>query len=274
MRRIHRYLFYCLMAGTIAVGTVGCATQKDVRRIVAETNAAMMSPYLDKAGENKRNDWKDPVEKIDRLIAANPDQKTLVNHLRVRQAMLLTVYQRGNLAKERWKLIDGNALTTERDKALYNNWPMLVWWYKRAPDPAALDEMEQRKAINGMNNLNSTIKNLKSMDVLIYLSTIQAQMALKLSNDADVSSEEMKKRVSANMVADLQRYVETFTEEDHTWVQENPKTAITADGMIIGDFRNRVWLREMIRQFLNTAENLGLSQPPEWKPEWIKELVF
>ena len=108
-----------LLAATALMFAGGCATQRQVSIAVAESNAALVSPFLDRAQPGGSGDtWKEAVSKLDRLIAAHPAEKTLVNHLKVRQAMLLTVNRQDSLASMRWKDIDPGALKTERDRAL------------------------------------------------------------------------------------------------------------------------------------------------------------
>ncbi len=74
-----------------------------------------------------------------RAALKNHTAETLVNHLRVRQAMLLTVNGQYNLAEQRWKDVDGSALTNARDKNLYRNSETIVWWYRRAKIQEPLD---------------------------------------------------------------------------------------------------------------------------------------
>jgi len=38
---------------------------------------------------------------------------------------------------------------------------------------------------------------------------------------------------------------------------------------LMADFRNRVWLREMIRNYKITAQALELPPALAWKPDWI-----
>jgi len=40
----------------------------------------------------------------------------------------------------------------------------------------------------------------------------------------------------------------------------------------MADFRNRVWLREMIRNFKTTAQELELPSSLAWNPDWVAEL--
>jgi len=269
---IARRLMPCLLAVLLIAGLAGCATKQEVTHIVADTNAAFVSPYLEAPKTaRKGNAWKEPVERIDRLIAQYPDQKKLVNHLRVRQAMLLTVYEQGNLAEERWKAVEDNELTTERDQSLHACWRYLVWWYKRAGIFDPLDAKEMQKAEKALSKLDETMKNVgQGSDIHIYLGTIRAQIALKIANDSDVSTPENEAQVQKNLVASLEAYALLFDQqEDKDWIENNKNT----DGRelrSIKDFRYRIWLREMIKGYKETARSFGMQ--PIWKPDWVNNL--
>ena len=281
MKNTRHYLTFYLVPLFLAAGILGCATTMDVRRIVAQSNAAMIAgPPIDKAGVASSDTWQDAVGQIDRIIAENPDQSTLVNHLRVRQALLLTVYQQGNLAEQRWKLVDGSALTTERDKNLYENWDALVWWYKRAPNPDIFDDTEKGKARNFMVKLGSAIDNTDSHELQVYLATLRAQMALKLDGSADPLTAEQMTNLHTDLAAHLEALVNVFTPEEHTWVQANPNTDI-ADHLSVSEIRNRVWLRSLIKAYVEiahdyrqTAARFGLPEQPAWEPAWVRALNF
>jgi len=276
MMLMRRLFIICLAAALASTGLSACVTQQQVREIVAESNAAMITPYLEVPGRkaSDSDDWKDSVTRIDQLIAANPDQKTLVNHLRVRQAMLLTVYKQSNLAEQRWKDVDYSALTNARDKSLYENRESLVWWYKRSADGTPLSDDEIKRGRQGKQELTTTLANLKDKSIILYLATIEAQISLRLANEADVSSAEKQAIVAGEMVWGLEQYVNHFSEQDQQWVRNNPTTTDISGATGIADFRNRVWLREVIKAFQTTAANLELSDHIVWMPAWIGDIEF
>lgn len=249
----------------------GCVTQQQVKEIVAESNAAMVSPSLNVPGGEQGASWKDAVNKIDQLIASNPDQPILVNHLRVRQAMLLTVNRQDSLASARWKQIDGSALTTERDVALFKNNECLVWWYKRAFNPDPLDKHERQKTEDNIKSLQTSIDGLQFPGTRIYFGTIRAQMDLNLLTGSPIDTQERKQVVVKDLSDALEKYVVLFPEADTQWVQNNWETDLMPDGMTIEDLRNASWLRQMIREFTNYAKARKLDGV-DWKPEWIGKL--
>jgi hypothetical protein len=266
---LRRLFILCIAVTVFSIELSGCATEQQVREIVTNTNVAMLSPYLELPGNTKSNGndgWKNAIMDIDRLIAANPGQTTLVNHLRVRQAMLLTVNGQYNLAEQRWLDVDGSALTNERDKSLYENSETIVWWYRRAKiqEPLELDVARRHK-----QGLDPGIEALQDPSIRIYLATLQAQIALRLANDADVSDPLKQSEVARTMVTDLQQYVQHFSPEDQQWVINNPNRNMMAAETLMADFRNRVWLREMIRNYKITAQALELPPALAWKPDWI-----
>jgi len=261
MKHSFKFLVVLLLTAWIS----GCVTTSDVREAVATTNAAMVSPALDPPGNQASGAWEDPVAQIDRIIQNNPGETTLVNHLRLRQAMLLTVFEQGNLAAERWKQINPSALKTERDRSLYENRDALVWWYRRAPSLEPLDNQEKERANEYVSQLTSSIAEITNEEVKGYLGTIRAQMDLRLANDADVSTDALEQQVSDEMANDLEAYVEVFSPEVGAWVRDNPAIDVS-EGVNISDLRQRILLRQMIKEFRETSERLGLS--PGWRPAW------
>jgi hypothetical protein len=270
MRYVTKTKVFTLSIGIIALFFFsGCVTQQQVKAIVAESNAAMVSTSLLTIPNGEQGEtWKDVDNKIDQLIASNPDQPILVNHLRVRQAMLLTVNKQDSLAKVRWGQIDGSALTTERDKALLKNNECLAWWYKRASNADPLDQKERQKTEGYIKNLQESIDGLKSPDIRIYLGTIRAQMDLKLLTSSKIDTPERRKTVVKGLSDGLERYVNLFSEADAQWAKNNWETDIMPEGMTITDLRNASWLRQMIREFKNSAKERNLDEVV-WKPEWI-----
>jgi len=240
----------------------GCVTQQEVKAIVAETNAAAISPYLDRptgTGRQPATEWQEAVKRIDRLIEAHPDQATLVNHLRVRQAMLLTVNGQNNLALERWNLVIAEALDSERDKRLHALHEALVWAYKNLKLTAGVDIAD---ASSRLDSFKTKTKDVEEYDLKIFLHTIRAEIALKLANSYDEDTDEAI--VEDLLAQELEVYIDAFKQADKDWVKDNPTTDLSS-AMTIQDIRRRVWLREIIK--LYRAEGDGLS--PKWSPPWV-----
>lgn len=78
--------------------------------------------------------------------------------------------------------------------------------------------------------------------------------------------------VANTMLRDLERYVQYCSSDDRQWVIDNPNSNVMEGEVLMADFRNRVWLREMIRSFKTTAQELELPSSLAWKPDWVAEL--
>ena len=206
MRRVHRSwlpLLPLLLAGLLAL-TAGCVTKRAVEEIVGRTNAAMVSPYLDRADGDQPGGADKALAEIDRLIQAYPDNAVLVAHLRVRQAMVLTVQKHSALAEERWKQVSEGELKSERDKALYTSREVLVWAYRRLPVRAPLDANEKAEAKKHFLTLDEALEPVETPDISIYLNTIRAQIALKLANSMDEENE--KAEIEKLLAKSLDKY--------------------------------------------------------------------
>ena len=77
----------------MAFALSGCATTNEVKDIVYQSNAAMLTggPIDGMGGDNPN--WKDEVDRIESFITAHPDADITNAALRVRQGMLLAVFQ-------------------------------------------------------------------------------------------------------------------------------------------------------------------------------------
>jgi hypothetical protein len=272
MRSIRRPWAHTLSIGILALLLFGgCVTQQQVKAIVAESNAAMVSPPLNIPEGEQGASWREAVTRTDQLIASNPDQPVLVNQLRVRQAMLLTVNRRDSLAEACWKRIDGSALRTERDAALYEHHACLVWWYRRASIAAPLDRRERPKAEGFVRNLSGSIHGLETRSVRIYLGTIRVQMELKLLNSSRINTPERRQAVVEGLADALEGYVGLFSEAHTQWVQDHWETDLMPEAMTVTELRHASWLRRMIREFKVLADQRNL-EAVVWRPAWIREL--
>lgn len=247
----------------------GCVTQREVKLAIAESNAAMISPFLDipkRSPSSPQEGWKEAIKKMDLLIDVNPDHPVLVNQLRLRQAMLLTVNKKDALAQQRWNTIDASSLKTQRDKALFETRNALVWSYKTLPSVGSISSQVSDPYVS---EFDDAIGKVKSSDVGIYLSTIRAQIQLKVVshlNEEDASEAAVATKLLASS---LKTFIQAFSDEDRKWVQ----TSSGADKeleMSITDFRERIWLRDIIRAYVNEAEYRGYE--PKWDPEWVVDL--
>jgi hypothetical protein len=251
---------WALLVALLALSA--CATRGQVEAIVAESNAALVSPYVDIAGEGG-GDWEESVRDIDRFIDAHADNPTLVNHLRVRQAMLLTANGKRNLADQYWDLVQRDALSSERDRSLKDVGKHLSWWYQTAPDPAYLEPADAAAARTAFSTaLESTTEGT---DIRIYLSTIRAQLEVRMARDSQL------KPPQAELPASLERYIDAIG-ADQGWITtlEGLEEQDLASARAIKAFRYRIWLRELIGAYKRVAEDLELSMDEvDWAPDWV-----
>lgn len=265
-----RFVLALLIAGV--AGFAGCATTKEVREIVAQSNAAMV--MVDVPGLETEKDpddpdrWKAPVERIERLIAQHPDQPGLVAALRVRQAMLLTVYGQFAAANEAWSMVGDTGALGARDRALHALHSDLVWWFERAPDPRFGNEQVAR-AGHAVARFASICDGLpEGSDIRFYLETMRALIALKAANSVNTTGNpERQQQVGADLVAALQRLEARYDDADEAWVKANGAAEADAHDQPLARLRARVWLLETIRAYRQVAADKGLS--PAWEPEWL-----
>jgi hypothetical protein len=247
-----------LLAGVLVLST-GCVTKRDVEEIVVGTNAALVSPYLNRTGEDASG-GETALADIDRLIRSHPDNPVLVNHLLVRQAMVLTIQKKSALAEQRWGRVQSAELKSERDRALYASREALVWAYHRLPESSPLDANEMTLARSHIDELDGALASVETPDIAIYLHTIRAEIALKLADSMDEDRD--KARITELLTTSLETYAESFAVEDRAWVRANFGQASSAAELSIQQFRQRIWLRDLMKAYLEQANGFGLS--PEW----------
>lgn len=262
-QRSHRRWALARNALLLTLALLGaCATRGQVEAIVAESNAAMVGGYVDVPGQPGA-DWEESIRDLDRFIDAHPDNATLVNHLRVRQAMLLTANGSRNLADQYWDLVDRDALDSERDRALKDVGQHLSWWYQAAPDRARLDPGEASAARTA---LSSTLEiTTPGSDIRIYLGTILAQLEVRMARDSQLEPAETE------LPAALERYIDAIDAEAG-WITalEGLDQEDLASARGIKAFRYRIWLRELIGAYKRAAEDLDLPEDElDWAPDWV-----
>ena len=264
-----RPLRLLLVAGALLFNN-GCVTSRQVQSIISESNAAMVTPFLGEPGGAAGGDsWRGAVTKIDQLIAAHPGEATLVNHLKVRQAMILTVNRQDSLAELRWQGVDRARLQTDRDRALYDCRATLVWWYKRAAQSSALAGGEKTQALAGLDEFTRSIAATTDPETKILLGTARAQISLKLANQARVITDADRQAVARDLADALSSFVGLFSPDEVEWVRLNKTADLpVVDLEMLATLRHRVWLRRMIGEYRKTAA--GQEVDPAWAPNWIQ----
>ena len=275
MARLGNRFLIVVLAAALATG---CVTTREVKGIVAETNAAMVdAPRFEQPGGNSGDGWREPVGRIDRLIAKHPDETVLVNTLMVRQAMLLTVYGQDALADEVWGRIEervgatpsANDLPTTRDRTFFALRDQLVWWFVRAGGGAFdLTNEEIAPRIGAFEEACDELP--EGDDTRLYLETMRANVELKLAHSSPVGTQPQKDAVRKRMVDSLARLHTAFAEDPEGWVEKNFAGTTPAQDMPLYFLRHLAAYRDLIRAYRSSASRLGLDAT--WAPAWINDL--
>lgn len=258
-----RFATALLTAVVLSLGA-GCATEQQVKQIVDESNARLAASMLPDAGlapDGKRAaETGDPARRIDDVIAAHPDQKALASSLRVRQGVIYLNQGSYNLAAAAFDSADPAQLFTDRDRALKELAPHLVWWYRTAsitPMPTA----ELGRAEVAMQAMKEqTAKRSASPDVRDWIAETGAWIGLAyFAGTPDASRQ---KSVLENTIND---YSVIFTAADLTWLCTPSKADATVP---LPDLRRRLRAQPIIEQSAKYAKLLGTNRPT------FREAVF
>jgi len=269
--------------------TAGClATKQDVREAVDESNKAIASTIafntvalipdseLTLQPNENNTTWQKSIEQMDLIIASNPDQGILINHLRVRQAMLLTIYRQDNFAREKWKLVEVDKLVTERDRKLQENSEVLVWWYKRSANPQNLSvNFEIPKALDFIQNMDASINSTQNHDMKIYLAAIRAQLALRVLRGTPTGNKTELIDKQNQLVKDLEQFVNAYDQQEIDWLRNNPNFE-SGDSIPVYELRNIFWLSSIINRYMNydkCIQERPYNIPKAvWSPEWLNNI--
>lgn len=221
LRFIARQASVWLLVPALAAGLcAGCATTQQVKSIVAESNAAMLAAQLpdvglasDPAANVKLPDPAAVSKKIDDFIAAHPDQKVAASALRVRQAILLIVHGKYELARAAFA--EATDLKTDRDKALKAVSESIIWWWQHS----AVDQWTspvRAEARQHLAKLDGEIAKVQqSPDIRDYLAETRARLGLQLAKKLQIA--EGKRDVFMDT---LNHYGAIFTPDDVTALRD------------------------------------------------------
>ena len=282
-----------VLAGALAPG---CATTKQVRSIVAETNMLMVAPDL-YPGPGEGDGWKEVSKRIDALIAQNADQKPLVASLRARQALLLTTFKQDALAREAWKQVDRDQLKTDRDRAFYLLSDELIWWFKFAPSAGTLgnnewgkrlgpadiakDRWPKNEKLSGIefNRNESTVERFEwvcdalsvGSDTRLYLEVMRANIVLRAITDAEVHEQLAREKLAKYAVWSVERLVRAFDASGQEWLKTNlSSTSLPSDAKLVSALRplsqGRIVMKETRHQADEHSPKIEIAK---WKPDWV-----
>ena len=219
---LRRMASWCALAAVVVALGAGCATTGSVKSIVAESNAAILAAQLpdlelggDPATAGKLPDAASVSHKIDEFIAAHPDQKVAASALRVRQAILLIVHGKYELARAAFA--DATELKTDRDKGLKALSEPIIWWWEHS-QTVALNGAQLAKAQEHLDRFDQELPKLKaSPDIHDLLAEMRARVGLKRVAALQLADGTKKKDALVDV---LNHYGAIFTTNDVTAIKE------------------------------------------------------
>ncbi|BCX47478.1 hypothetical protein HAHE_13860 [Haloferula helveola] len=262
---------------TAALAVQGCATQTDVKRIVAEANAANIAsvetltgqPYFPVAGKAEGDKTaasiagrqEDAEFRLRRMIASQPDP-AISGPLQFRLAILHTVRKEPISARAAWNSVPLGTLDS-RDRILYRSREPLVLWYQACDKPTALKAASD--SIIGSppiapseSGFDSTYLGMldagvgdairdRNSGLAFYLSTIFADMTVQLFES------------DRHPQADA-RWVETFQRANSRMLQVHrmPETRNLQPGTPEAEYR-RFHMDRVGRRLLGNKHRLGID---------------
>lgn len=271
-----------LVISVILLAIVSCATQKQVKEIVASSNAALVDvPGLPQADGGAVDEAKlrAAVERIESVIAAHPDQTVLINTLRMRQAMMLTVAKKPKAAEIVWSKV--TPPTGQRDKALYKLRKELVWWFGAAEDFKDKDikTVEDKKYLEKIKEVCNSLP--ERSNIRDYLETMHAAIGLQIASTLTTVHADAEKRkgqksaVADKMVEYMERYAGLYDKADKDWIVANWTAIETFPDVPVSVVRARVELRRLMKAYFEVAgkdnQNLEEFEVVTWKPLWVEK---
>jgi hypothetical protein len=263
------------LAGLLALGG-GCATQRQVADIVSQSNAALLAAEVGADGEIEANPAtpaspgaEGASKKIEGFIASHPDQKTAASALRIRQAVLFLSQANYNLAEAAFNEASLNDLKTDRDRALKELQPHLIWWYRtsRSAQGRILTDSESRDATNALRAFQEQIdRRQESPAIRDHLAEMRAWVGLKLA-EASPDPATLKQRLEAPIRA----YAAIFTADDLRFLSqpegELKEKAIGVEG------RRRLRAKAVIAKAKELAGTLEPAHKPDFKNATFQSLI-
>ncbi len=215
-----------LMVGLALVA--GCASTRQVREIIATSNAAALQATLGISDFGGASSGTNAVQAIDQFIAAHPDQLKTVAALRLRQAMLLVTQRRFNLAQAAFNEVKPEHLVTARDLALVRLREDLLWYYRHSTDNP-VDAVRGDRALAAFQKVISELDEstrkgaVENEEIRDRLAELRVQLALSIARAFPPLP--MRQRVEQA----INDYSRIFTPADlQAMRQEGPWTEVTA----------------------------------------------
>jgi hypothetical protein len=258
----------------ILLALISCVTQTQVKEIVASSNAAMIVLPQADGGAVDEAKLKAAIDRIEAVIAAHPDQAVLVNTLRVRQAMMLTVANKPKAAEILWSQV--TAPPGQRDAALYDLRNEMIWWFGAAKNFKDEDIEKGEIYLGNIDNVCNPLP--KRSNIRGYFETMRAAIGFAIANKtitalSDAGKRKMRKKEVANqMVVHMKRYAGQCDEADRMWIVSNWTATETFPDVSVSVLRTRVEVRRLMMEYfkLTRRKNLQEFEAVTWQPEWVQ----
>lgn len=243
----------------VSLTLLGCATQKQVKEIVASSNAAILAGNLGlpQAGaQGTQTAWQEASDRIETFIAAHPDQPSITAPLRIRQAMLLLSHRQFNLAEAAFNAAAPGDLHSARDQALKRNQSTLLWWFANSTKET-WTEADQRAAANALTNLATEQSQLaNSVEIRDYLAEMRAWIGLAAARQT-TSPALAKTRLEDA----LNVYAQIFTQDDLSALK-TMNEQLPDPRALSPDVRRRLRARAVLEEAKKINTTNGLDARP------------
>lgn len=259
-----RFLKPLALCTAIALVISGCVTQQQVREIVSNSNADILSAQIDDgAGAlptpngGARPAWEITSEKIETFIATHPGQKTTHAALRIRQAMLLLANGQFNLARAAFQQADARDLHTARDQSLKKMQDHLLWWFGASTNVMGLADFKQAdKALADMKTLQAGLSD--SPGARDYFAEMRAWIALKSARV--ITDLSLSKGYFENAMTN---YAAIFSADDLSALESGNPASISATNQNV-DLRRCLRAEAVLRYAIEVraTNSLSPSLPP------------
>lgn len=227
-----------------ALTLAGCATQKEVARIVADSNAAMLAGQFglpDAHPGGQKESWETASDRIEAFIAAHPDQPATTSPLRIRQATLLLSHGQFALAEAAFNDVKLGDLHSDRDKAIKRSQKTMLWWFANSTNDiwTSTDQTQAQNALDQLKGEQALLKG--SVDIRDYLAELRAWIGLSAAKQT-TSEDTARTRIETT----LNVYAGIFTPEDLVIIASGKENLPDPKAMGV-DVRRRVRSRAVLR---------------------------
>ncbi len=246
-----------LLLITLAIACNSCLTAAKIKTIVAESNMASINSILtvDPANGNR---WLESYNKLEEQISINKNQAVLVDQLRLRQAILLTVNKKKALATRKWSEISASNLPSSRDRTLYSHRNFLVWWYARAGNNSNLDN-DVEKFEPYLKSLRASIRD-KNTDPTLkkYLGILKAQVTFKRNSKLITNTPELRSEAKTTIQNDYNDLLAAFSTSDIELLNKNKINGLNIEASNIAEVRYLFFLQDMATKYKGLPKRLGI----------------